>query len=140
VYAPRNVAALHDVALRFPGLRIVVDHLGADLFSPLGHRFDNWPEVRRLAKLENVYLKVSALPEATGERFPFPAAQERVREVYELFGPDRLMWGSNYPLTTRACTYAEAVDLLRVACEFLLPADRATVLGATATKVFSLPW
>lgn len=140
VYAPRNVAALHDVALRFPGLRVVVDHAGADLFSPLGRRFDHWDEVRRLAKLENVFLKVSALPEATGERFPFPAAQERVREVYELFGPDRLMWGSNYPLTTRVCTYAEAVDLIRVACGFLLPEDRAKVLGATAAKVFSLPW
>ena len=140
VYAPRNVRALHDVALRYPGLRLVLDHVGADLFSPLGHRFDHWHEVRRLKNFENVYLKVSALPEATGERFPFPAAQDRVREVHELFGPDRLMWGSNYPLTTRVCTYTEAVDLIRVGCEFLTTEDRAKVLGATATKVFRLPW
>jgi predicted TIM-barrel fold metal-dependent hydrolase len=140
VYAPRNVRALHDVALRYPGLRLIVDHVGADLFSPPGRRFDHWHEVRRLTNFENVWLKVSALPEATGERFPFPAAQERVREVYELFGPDRLMWGSNYPLTTRVCTYAEAVDLIRVGCEFLTVEDRAKVLGATATMVFGLPW
>ena len=140
VYAPRNVRALYDVALAYPGLRLIVDHVGADLFSPLGHRFDHWPEVRRLTDCENVYVKVSALPEATGERFPFPVAQERVREAYELFGPDRLMWGSNYPLTTRVCTYAEAVDLIRVGCEFLTVEDRAKVLGATATRVFRLPW
>ena len=140
VYAPHNVRALYDVALAYPGLRLIVDHLGADLFSPLDHRFDHWQEVRRLTKFENVYLKVSALPEATGERFPFPAAQARALEAYELFGPDRLMWGSNYPLTTRVCTYAEAVDLIRVGCEFLTVEDRAKVLGATATKVFRLPW
>jgi L-fuconolactonase len=140
VYAPRNVAGLHAVAARFSGLRLIVDHLGADLFSPPGHRFERWRDVRRLAGFENVYLKVSALPEATGERFPFPSAQERVREVYELFGPDRLMWGSNYPLTTRVCTYVEAVDLIRVGCDFLPIDDRAKVLGATARKVFRLPW
>lgn len=140
VYAPRNVGALYEVALRCPGLRLVVDHAGADLFNPVGHRFDHWPEVCRLAEFENVFVKVSALPEATGERFPFPAAQERVREAYERFGADRLMWGSNYPLTARVCTYAEAVDLLRVACEFLPPDDRAKVLGGTATRVFGLPW
>jgi predicted TIM-barrel fold metal-dependent hydrolase len=139
-YAPRNVGALHDVASRYAGLRLIVDHLGANLFSPVGQRFDHWQEVRRLNSLANVYLKVSALPEATGERFPFPAAQERIREVYEMFGPDRLMWGSNYPLTTRVCTYAEAVDLIRVGCDFLTSEDRAKLLGATATKVFGLPW
>lgn len=140
VYAPRNVAPLHDVALRFPGLRLIVDHAGADLFSPLGHRFDHWQDVRRLAGLGNVYVKVSALPEATGQRFPFPAAQDRIRELYELVGPDRLMWGSNYPLTTRVCTYAEAVDLIRLGCDFLTVEDRAKLLGATASKVFGLPW
>jgi L-fuconolactonase len=140
VYAPRNVGALGDIASRYPGLRLIVDHLGADLFRPVGQRFDDWHEIRRLHRFERVYLKVSALPEATGERFPFPAAQERVREVYELFGPDRLMWGSNFPLTTRVCTYEEAVDLIRVGCDFLTAEDRGKVLGATATKVFGLPW
>lgn len=140
VYAPRNVAALQGVASRYPGLRLIVDHLGADLFRPVGQRFDDWHQVRRLQRFQHVYLKVSALPEATGEQFPFPAAQKRVREVYELFGPDRLMWGSNLPLTTRVCTYEEAVDLIRVGCDFLTAQDRAKVLGATATKVFALPW
>jgi predicted TIM-barrel fold metal-dependent hydrolase len=140
VYAPRNMATLPDVASRFPGLQLVVDHLGANLFSPLDHRFDHWDVVCGLAKFDNVYLKVSALPEATGEPYPFPAAQERVREVYEVFGADRLMWGSNYPLTTRVCTYAEAVDLIRSECDFFTPEDRAKVLGGTASRVFRLPW
>jgi predicted TIM-barrel fold metal-dependent hydrolase len=140
VYAPRNVVALPDVASRFPGLRVIVDHLGANLFSPVGHRFDDWDVITGLAKFDNVYLKVSALPEATGEHYPFPAAQERVREVYERFGADRLMWGSNYPLTARVCTYAEAVDLIRAECGFLNVEDRAKVLGSTASTVFGLPW
>jgi predicted TIM-barrel fold metal-dependent hydrolase len=140
VYAPRNLGALHDVARHHPGLRLIVDHAGADLFSPPGRRFDRWDDVRGLAAFENVYLKVSGLPEATGERFPFPDAQGRVREVYDLVGADRLLWGSNYPLTTRVCTYTEAVDLIRVACEFLTAEDRGKVLGGTATRVFGLPW
>lgn len=140
VYAPRNVGALVDVATRFDGLRLVIDHLGADLFSPPGQRFHQWDDVRRLAKLDNVVAKVSALPEATWERFPFEAAQERVREAYDLFGPDRLMWGSNWPLTERLCTYRQAVDLVRTECDFLTDDDRAKLLGGTARRVFGLPW
>ena len=139
VYAPQNVGALVDVAARFEGLRLVIDHLGVDLFSPPGQRFHQWDDVRRLAKFDNVSAKVSALPEAAAERFPFRAAQERVREAFDWFGPDRLMWGSNWPLTARACTYAEAVDLIRVGCSFLSDEGRARLLGGTARRTFGLP-
>ncbi len=45
------------------------------------------------------------------------------------------MWGSNYPLTTRVCTYAEAVDLIRLGADFLTVEDRAKLLGRDASKV-----
>jgi predicted TIM-barrel fold metal-dependent hydrolase len=138
VYAPGRVAAVDDVAGRRPGLRLIVDHAGADLFEPPGRRFEEWDVLGKLARFDNVYVKVSALPEATMEPFPFPAAQARVQQLYEQFGPDRLMWGSNYPLTTRVCTYAEALDLVRVACPFLTDGDRDKVLGETARSVFCL--
>jgi L-fuconolactonase len=140
VYAPGQAAALDGVAGRFPGLRLIVDHAGADLFRPPGRRFEDWDVVGKLSRFDNVYVKVSALPEATAERFPFPAAQRRVQELYDQFGPDRLMWASNYPLTTRVCTYSEALDLVRVGCAFLSDDDRSRVLGETARCVFRLPW
>ncbi|MFC2059241.1 amidohydrolase family protein, partial [Chloroflexota bacterium] len=61
--------------------------------------FEHWSDVLDLVQVPNIYLKVSALPEATHERYPFPKAQEYMRQVYERFGPDRMIWGSNYPVT-----------------------------------------
>lgn len=144
VYAPYQARTLGDVARRYPGLRLLVDHLAlrvhpvSDPVPP--SPFLGWSDLLDLARVPNVFVKVSALPEATDERFPFPEAQQRLRQVYERFGPDRLLWGSNYPPTLRVCSYREAVDFIRTACDFLSPEDRAKILGGTAKRVLRLPW
>ena len=80
------------------------------------------------------------MPEATNERFPFPKAKQRLRQLYDRFGADRLIWGSNYPHTRRVCTYKEAVDFVRIACDFLTEEERAKILGKTLIRILQLPW
>ena len=93
-----------------------------------------------LVHVPKVYLKVSYLPEATSEQYPFPEAQGYLRQVYERFGPDRMNWGSNYLPTLRVCSYKEALDFVREACDFIPLADREKILGGTAIRVLGLPW
>ncbi len=142
VYAPHQVSRLAAVGERHPGLRLLVDHLGLRVFrvdeppSP----FEDWDDIFKLVAVPNTFLKVSGLPEATSERYPFPRAGRYLRELYERFGADRLMWGSNYPVTLHVCSYQESLDLVRVACDFISAGDREKILGGTAKRVLRLPW
>lgn len=99
-----------------------------------------------------------ALPSMTGVRFVFApppeaawlhdgtldgfwrAAEALLRQVHEVFGADRLMWGSNYPAVSKVCSYRQTIDFIREGCAFLSDSDRAKILGGTAQRIFDLKW
>jgi L-fuconolactonase len=104
VWAPGQLDALAGVAARYPGMHLVLDHLGAGMdVSPddLGPLVE---QVCTLARHPRVAVKASALPRG----LPVHAA---VRRVVEAFGPDRVFWGSDF--TRLPGTYAEAVAMVR---------------------------
>lgn len=142
MYCPERSKMVGDIARRHPELPIVVDHVGLRVFNIFESApgMEDWPNLMALKQFPNVTIKVTGLPEAMVERYPFPKSQERMKEIYEHFGPDRMMWGSNYPPTTVVCNYREAVDLVREGCPFINAADKQKILAGTAIKVFNLPW
>jgi predicted TIM-barrel fold metal-dependent hydrolase len=141
VYVPRAAAQLAAVARAFPDMVMVVDHACVDLLhaTPRAERFQGWQDVPLFAPLNNVWLKISGIPEGTEERFPYPEGQQRLRDLYDRFGPERLMWASNYPPSGRAGSYRESLEWVRGA-DFLDAHARDTILGGTACRVFGLPW
>lgn len=139
IYAADQPKEIGDVARRHPGLRLIVDHF--TLHFRQGHSsFEHWPDVLALTDVPIVFFKASYLPEATSEEYPYPKAQQYLREAYERIGPDRLMFGSNYPPSLRVGSYQQAVDFVREACDFLPATDRDKILGGTAIRVLRLPW
>lgn len=142
VYAPERSRLIGEVAARYPGLQLVVDHIGMRVFDIFEDppSMDDWPNLMALARFPNVTIKVSGIPEAMVERRSFPKSRQRVREIYDRFGADRMMWGSNYPPTTQVCTYRQALDLISSQCAFLTAADKEKILARTAARVFRLPW
>lgn len=142
VYAPGRAAVLGEIARRHPGLTLLADHVAVSVLHSVASadRLAGWHDLLALEARPNVVVKVSGLPEVTEERFPFPRAQSLVREVYETFGAERLMWGSNFPPSARVCPYEESVELIRSACDFLSLADRAEIMGGTASRVFASRW
>lgn len=140
VYAPDRLDTLADTARRHPGLSLIVDHAACDVspHADPAKRFAGWEVLPRLAGLPNVTVKVSGLPEATDERYPFPRATERLKQLCELFPPSRLMWGSNYPPSQRVAEYAESLAFIRDA-GFLTAGEKADILGGTAARTLGLP-
>lgn len=139
VYAAYQPKALAEVGRRHPGLRLLIDHFTLR-HSNRRPVFEHWPDVLAMADVPNIYVKASYLPEGTSESYPFPKAQEYLKQAHDRFGPDRMLWGSNYPPTLRVCSYQESLDFIRVAADFIPPADREKILGGTALKVLRLPW
>lgn len=142
VYLPDGASRLMGIAAKHPDLTLIVDHAAVDIVPPgdPGRRFDRWNDVLEMSEAPNIVVKVSGLPEATEEPYPFPVARERVRDLVEVFGASRLMWGSNFPPTARVCSYGETLDLIRLACDCLDDGERTEILGGTARRFLDLPW
>ena len=61
--------------------------------------------------------------------YPYPDCAWLVRALYEHFGPERLHWGSDYPVVRRAMTYQQALEAVRTHCPFIPPEHKARILG-----------
>ncbi|NEU12877.1 amidohydrolase family protein [Methylobacterium sp. BTF04] len=131
---PRHLPHLLAVAERHPDLRIVIDH-GAKPAIREERRFDDWHRAMGdLAARPNVACKLSGLlTEADGSGV---AVRRYADALVSLFGPDRLIWGSDWPVLNLAGTYPDWLDLCRT---IVPPAHHDAVFGENAAAIYRLP-
>ena len=103
VLAPNSLRELAEVASRHSGLRLIVDHLGLGVYPGSTDPYAGWPHLAELAAQDNIRVKISTLVETSAESFPFRDVHDRLAEAVALFGADRLMWASNYPVVLSHC-------------------------------------
>ena len=133
---PRHLAATADLAGALPELRVVVDHLGKPPFG--GADWDRWrATLAEVAAHPNTVAKVSGL-QVPG----LPFTPEQVRPAWEvaleLFGPERLMWGSDWPITVLAGGYGHAWEVMSSLVAELSTDEQERVLSGTARSVYRL--
>ena len=89
------------------------------------------------ALYKNAYAKLTFLPSASKQAFPFPDVHWMVREVVDAFGPERCMFGSNFPqaMYSPQINYAQTVELFTDAID-LSRAEREWILGGTAAALW----
>ncbi len=117
---------------RFPELTVVIDHM-AD--CPLNQPAE-LEKLLALRRFPRVHVKISHAWSLSAQAFPYLDAQKQIRRIYDAFGPQRLMAGTDWPLVEKYCTYAEAIDLARARIAFLNADDRRWICGLTAEKVW----
>ncbi|NLV75283.1 MAG: amidohydrolase [Chloroflexi bacterium] len=119
--------ALRELAARFPEVPFVCHHMGlARVSQP-----DTLKEVLRSAELPNIYIKLSGFHYASKTAWDYPQTDThaQVRALYDAFGPQRLLWGSDYPVVRFFMTYQHALEAFRTHCRFIPPLDQALILG-----------
>jgi L-fuconolactonase len=132
---PRHLAATADLAGAIPELRIVVDHLGK---PPFGGDWDSWrATLGDVAAHPNTVAKVSGL-QVPGRPFTAEEVRPAWEVALELFRPERLMWGSDWPLTVLTGGYRHAWDVMSALIAELSPDEQARILSGTATSVYDL--
>ena len=83
-----------------------------------------------------MYLETSTVLFYFDEEYPFPTARRIIQRGYRRVGADKMMWGSDYPgLLTRA-TMPQLIKLVAEECDEIPLADRETILGKTAYRLF----
>jgi L-fuconolactonase len=120
-----------------PGSWFVLDH-GAK--PPIGQpSWQSWVrDVRVLALRPNVAVKLSGLLTQVPTGAPLTDLLPSAQVLLEAFGPKRMMIGSDWPICTLAADYDTGLQVERQALAGLDDADRALVLGGTATAIYGL--
>jgi predicted TIM-barrel fold metal-dependent hydrolase len=108
VFAPGRLDEILSIARAEPALTLIVDHFGLGVFGGADDPFAGVEDLGAFADMSNVFVKVSALPEVSREPFPFPDVHRHLDWAAATFGPERLIWGSNWPVESIACSYREA--------------------------------
>ena len=133
---PRHLAATADLAAALPELRIVVDHLGKPPFG--GDDWERWrTTLAAVAAHPNTVAKVSGL-QVPGRPFTVDEVRPAWETALDLFGPARLMWGSDWPLTVLTGGYGHAWQVMSSLISELTPDEQALILSRTATAVYEL--
>tara|TARA_R110002051_G_scaffold271530_1_gene331977 strand:+ start:11516 stop:12343 length:828 start_codon:yes stop_codon:yes gene_type:complete len=101
---PRHLSQLRKFLSLHPKLRCVVDHGAKPDIS--GGRFDDWAsDIAAIAKESGAYCKLSGLLTEAGKDWTKTDVAPYVAHLLEHFGPERLVWGSDWPVLTMAASY-----------------------------------
>lgn len=140
VFISGALEEMHAIAGRHPDLRLIVDHLGVKqgpLMAPDSPPFARLPQLLELAAYPNVAVKFSGAPTLTESDYPFPDLWPHLRRVVDAFGPERLVWASDFVRCRPLRTYAELLDFLRYSDE-LTAAEKSLILAGNAKRL--LEW
>ena len=126
------------LAARHPNTRIVVDHLG--LLQPFeppkpAAPWADLPKLLALAAHDNVVVKISGAGTLSKEPFPYKDIWDPLRRIFEAFGLDRCMWGTDWTRAVAFLTYKEGVEAFR-GTDRLTDSERTTLMGGTLQKVY----
>ena len=133
-----ELPAGREAAQRHPEVRFVVDHIGK---PPLRDgETDAWSEeLEAIAGLPNVTCKLSGIvTEADWTSWRADELVSYLRRALSFFGPDRCMFGSDWPVCLLAAGYGSTLELVETAIADLRPDERAAVLGGTAARTYCL--
>jgi L-fuconolactonase len=134
---PGHIPLVPAVAAAHPDLVMIIDHLAKPPFRGTG--WDGWvAATRRAASHPNVFAKVSGLDTAAGPGWTVDEIRPAWDVALEAFGPDRLLFGTDWPGCRLVSTYRVVVDATLALAAELTPSEQDRVLGGTAVSVYGL--
>ena len=129
---------VRQMAARNPDTTLVIDHLGLQQPCeppPPAEPFGELPKVLALAAYPNVMIKITGACTLTREPFPYQDIWDPLGRIFDAFGLDRCMWGTDWTRATALLTYQQGVDAFRLT-DRLSQRDRAVLMGETLQRVY----
>jgi L-fuconolactonase len=127
-----------QMAPRHPETRLVIDHLGLQQpFEPPAPA-EPWAELPKLLGLaahDNIVVKISGACTLSHQPFPYKDIWDPLGRIFDAFGLDRCMWGTDWTRAVGLLTYKEGVEAFRIT-DCLSNSDRDALMGQTLQKVY----
>jgi L-fuconolactonase len=134
---PVHMSRIEQIARQHPDLSIVIDHAAK---PSIGNELNgSWCEsLRALASYSNVVCKLSGLLTELKPGVEASKVQDCAEVILRLFGPSRVLWGSDWPVLTLASSYGEWYALTQRTLSSLSATDRNAVLGGNAARIYRM--
>jgi predicted TIM-barrel fold metal-dependent hydrolase len=126
------------LAARNPDTAIVIDHLGLQQpFEPPPPErpFADLAAVLKLAAHRNVAIKITGACTLSREAYPFQDIWDSLARIFDAFGIDRCMWGTDWTRAVGLLTYQQGVDAFR-GTDRLSESEKTTLMGGTLQRVY----
>ncbi len=139
VMCSTRLPIFRELALRNPNTQMVVDHLGiAQPPAPPAppEPFADLPDVLALAELDNVAIKISGAGTLSHQPFPYPDIWEPLRRIFDAFGLERCLWGTDWTRAVNSLTYEQGVEAFRVTDQ-LSEDERSVLMGGALAKIYN---
>ena len=134
----RHLQHVVTVAERCPGLRLVVDHMAKPPIAT-GEIAEWSRRLKAVAQIPRIHCKLSGLvTEANHWAWTISDLAPYVETALEWFGPERMMFGSDWPVCLLAAAYDRALGAYQELLEHLNPGDRQRILGGNAARFYRL--
>jgi L-fuconolactonase len=132
----RQLPAAIELVSKYPGQLFVIDHIAKPLIRE--KRYLPWARyLRTIAENPNIYCKISGLvTEANWQGWSANDFKPYLDLVFEVFGVDRLMFGSDWPVCLLAAGYSQVVQLIADYTQNLPGADREKIFGTNAAHFY----
>ena len=139
VMCSTKLPLLRELARRNPDTQVVVDHVG--LVQPPeppapAEPFADLANVLSLAECNNVAIKISGACTLSHQPFPYPDIWGPLARVFDAFGFERCMWGTDWTRAVKLLTYEQGVEAFRVTDQ-LSDSERSALMGGTLMKIYN---
>lgn len=137
---PRHLDRFLTLLGRYPDLRVVVDHCAKpEIAAHDPDRFAAWSGgMARLARETGAYCKLSGLVTEADADWTVDDLRPYAEHVLEVFGPARVMWGSDWPVCQLRASYDDWIAAAETLTDGLSAEDRARVFGGTASEFYRI--
>ena len=126
---PCHAPQIHELASDFRQMPVIIDHLARSSFGTPAE----YAQVLELARLPNVIMKFSGVRYSASEEYPFRDVRALVRQTYDAFGPDRMIWGG---LGRSVAEFKQNKAVFDEMFAFAPEADRLKIRGQNAMRLF----
>ncbi len=128
-----------QLAARNPNTSVVIDHLGLPQPQQPPAPAAPWadlPKLLALAAHANITVKISGACTLSHEPFPYKDIWDPLAHIFDAFGFDRCMWGTDWTRAVSVLTYKQGVEAFRIT-DRLSESERSALMGATLQRVYN---
>jgi len=135
---PKQLPAAMELVAQFPEQKFVIDHLAKPAIKT--NTITAWAtQMRTLAQKPNVYCKLSGLvTEADWHEWKKEDFKPCLDAVFGAFGPDRLMFGSDWPVCLLAASYGQVKQIIEDYLSGFSSAEKEMIFGRNAIAFYGL--
>lgn len=129
---PAWLPALATLAGTFSDLTILVHHQGHAASD------DEFALLLAAAEAPNLWLKMSGFHYLVDDQteYPFPTRTPRIRQIVEAYGPERMVWGSDWPVAGDFLSYPQTLDVWRRHCD-LTAGELELIMGGNMARLLA---